>query len=124
MPDIGCLGFLERVGLLVDSEIAERDSRRLADRLRLAKLKQAACLEDLDLLEILDDCYGIRSTLVTSQLPVDHWHESIGDPTLADAILDRLVHNAHRIALKGKSKRKREYPALGGDDGGTAATGG
>ena len=230
MPDIGCLGFLERVGLLVDREVAERDSRRLADRLRLAKLKQAACLEDLDfhtprqldrplilkladcqwvaehlnilitgptgigksflacalaqkacragyrasyqrmprllaeleiahgdgrypklmrqlakvdvlvledwgletglgdrqrrdLLEILDDRYGTRSTLVTSQLPVDHWHESIGDSTLADAILDRLVHNAHRIALKGKSKRKREYPALGSDDG-AAATGG
>jgi len=70
-----------------------------------------------------DDRYGTRSTLVTSQLPVEHWHESIGDPTLADAILDRLVHNAHRIALKGKSKRKREYPALGSDDG-TAATGG
>ena len=49
MPDIGCLGFLERVGLPVDREIAERDSRRLADRLRLARLKQAACLEDLDL---------------------------------------------------------------------------
>ena len=76
-----------------------------------------------DLLEILDDRYGIRSTLVTSQLPVDHWHESVGDPTLADAILDRLVHNAHRIALKGKSKRKSEYPALGSNDG-TAATGG
>ena len=49
MPDIGCLGFMERMGLLVDREITERDSRRLADRLRLAKLKQAACLEDLDL---------------------------------------------------------------------------
>ncbi len=49
MPDIGGLGFLERLGLLVDREIAERDSRRLADRLRFAKLKQAACLEDLDL---------------------------------------------------------------------------
>ena len=48
-----------------------------------------------------------RSTLATSQLPVDHWHELIGDPTLADAILDRLVHNAYRINLKGESMRKR-----------------
>ena len=70
-----------------------------------------------DLLEILDDRYGTRSTLVTSQLPVEHWHESIGDPTLADAILDRLVHNAHRIALKGKSMRKKNHPALTDSDG-------
>jgi DNA replication protein DnaC len=60
-----------------------------------------------DLLELLDDRHGSRSTLVTSQLPVDHWHEIIGDPTLADAILDRLVHNAYRIHLKGESMRKR-----------------
>jgi DNA replication protein DnaC len=213
MPDIDQLGFLERLGLLVDWEIQERDNRRLASRLRLAKLKQAACLEDLDLktprqldrsliqqladgrwisqhlnvlitgptgvgksflacalaqkacrqgytafyqrlprllteleiargdgrypklmrqlakvdvlvlddwglenglndrqrrdlLEILDDRYANRATVVTSQLPIEHWHETLGDPTLADAILDRLVHNAHRIALKGKSMRK------------------
>ena len=60
-----------------------------------------------DLLELLDDRHGSRSTLVTSQLPVDHWHEIIADPTLADAILDRLVHNAYRIHLKGESMRKR-----------------
>ncbi len=60
-----------------------------------------------DLLEILDDRYGVLSTLVTSQFPVEHWHELIGDPTLADAILDRLVHNAYRINLKGESMRKR-----------------
>ena len=60
-----------------------------------------------DLLELLDDRHGHRSTVVTSQLPVDHWHEVIGDPTLADAILDRLVHNAYRINLKGESLRKR-----------------
>lgn len=59
-----------------------------------------------DLLEILEDRHGIHSTLVTSQLPVDHWHEIISDATLADAILDRLVHNAHRINLKGESMRK------------------
>lgn len=60
-----------------------------------------------DLLEIMDDRHGRGSTIVTSQLPVEHWHEVIGDPTIADAVLDRLVHNAHRIVLKGESLRKR-----------------
>lgn len=60
-----------------------------------------------DLLEILDDRYDRRSTLVTSQLPVDSWHDAIGDPTLADAVLDRLIHNAYRLPLSGESVRKR-----------------
>ncbi|EPM68098.1 ISPsy14, transposition helper protein [Pseudomonas syringae pv. theae ICMP 3923] len=60
-----------------------------------------------DMLELLDDRYGNRSTLVTSQMPVDKWHALIGDPTLGDAILDRLVHNAYRIELKGESMRRR-----------------
>lgn len=214
MPDSDRLDFLERLGLLLDREISERDNRRLTTRLRSAKLKQAACLEDLDLntprqldralvhklagchwvaehlnilitgptgvgksflacalaqkacrdgykasyqrlprllaelemargdgrypklmrqlvkvdvlilddwgvdnaltdrqrrdlLEILDDRYAVRSTLVTSQLPIEHWHQSLGDPTLADAILDRLIHNAYRINLKGESMRKK-----------------
>ena len=65
-----------------------------------------------DLLELLDDRVGGRSTLVTSQLPPDHWHDYIGDPTLADAILDRLLHNAHKIHLEGKeSMRKRDAAA-------------
>lgn len=59
-----------------------------------------------DLLEILEERHGRRSTVVTSQLPVDRWHDIIGDPTYADAILDRLVHTAHRIALDGDSLRK------------------
>jgi len=59
-----------------------------------------------DLLEILDDRYNQRSTIITSQLKVDDWHESIGDPILADAILDRLVHNAHKLDLSGESIRK------------------
>lgn len=59
-----------------------------------------------DLLEILDDRYDRRSTLVISQLPVDVWHQTIGEPTLADAALDRLVHNAHRVAISGESRRK------------------
>lgn len=61
-----------------------------------------------DLLEILEDRYGSRSTIITSQLPVDQWHGSIGDSTMADAIMDRLVHNAYKINLKGESLRKRK----------------
>ena len=68
-----------------------------------------------DLLEIIDDRHGRGSTLVTSQLPVDHWHEIIGDPTVADAILDRLVHNAHRMILKGDSLRKTAAKTAGLD---------
>jgi len=62
--------------------------------------------ERQDFLELLDDRYGSRATLLTSQLPIAHWHECIGDPTLADAICDRLVHNAHQLTLKGGSMRK------------------
>ena len=59
-----------------------------------------------DLLEILEERYGRRSTMITSQLPIDRWHDIIGDPTYADAILDRLIHNAHRIELSGESLRR------------------
>ena len=59
-----------------------------------------------DLLEIIEDRYDRRSTLVTTQMPVKHWHDILSDPTLADAIMDRLVHNAYRIELKGESMRK------------------
>jgi len=61
-----------------------------------------------DLLEILEDRHGLRSSLVTSQFPIEHWHELIGDLTLADAILDRLIHNAYKINLKGESMRKKK----------------
>ena len=214
MPDIDQLGFDERFGLLVDREMTERENRRFKTRLRKAKLRQQACVEDVDfrhprgldkslfmqlaacqwikethnvliigptgvgktylacalahkaclqgyttlyfrtsrllqelsiakadgrysnilksigkarllvlddwglkklvkeqsydLLEILEDRHGLRSTLVTSQLPTKHWHEIIADQTLADAILDRLVHNAYRINLKGDSMRKKK----------------
>lgn len=64
-----------------------------------------------DFLEILEDRHGLRSTIVTSQLPPAKWHEFLGEPTLADAICDRLLHNAHRIALKGPSRRKRDGKA-------------
>jgi DNA replication protein DnaC len=213
MPDITDLSFEERLGLLVDREITERDNRRLKSRLQRAKLRQSACIEDLDyrhprgldkslmtrlaqcqwlrehlnilltgptgigktwitcalgqtacrqgfttlylrlprflqdlaiakvdgrygklmttlskidlllmddfglaplrdehrhdLLEVIEDRHGRRATMVTSQLPLEHWHEAIGDPTLADAILDRLVHSAYQITLKGDSMRQR-----------------
>ena len=61
-----------------------------------------------DFLEILDDRHGSGSTLITSQFPTSAWHDIIGDPTVADAILDRLVHNAHKIELKGESMRKNK----------------
>jgi DNA replication protein DnaC len=60
-----------------------------------------------DLLEIVDDRFDKKSTLITSQLPIDAWHRHLDDPTLADAILDRLVHNAYKIELKGESMRKK-----------------
>lgn len=59
-----------------------------------------------DLLEVIDDRTGTRSTIITSQLPVSSWHDHIGDPTVADAVCDRLLHRAHRIELKGPSRRK------------------
>jgi len=64
--------------------------------------------ERRDLLEVIEDRHGTASTIIASQLPVDHWHEMIGDPTIADALLDRVVHNAHQINLKGESMRKRK----------------
>ncbi|WP_197469672.1 ATP-binding protein, partial [Oleiphilus sp. HI0117] len=59
-----------------------------------------------DLLEIMEDRHNSKSTIVTSQLPMTKWHKFIDDPTLADAILDRLLHNAHKLNLKGESMRK------------------
>lgn len=214
MPEIKDLSFEERLGLLIDQEQTERESRRLKTRLRKAKLSQPACLEDMDwqakrgldkslflklsscewiashlnvlltgptgvgktyvacalahkacregytaeyrriprlfpelglakgdgsygklllrfaktdvlvlddlglapfteesrrdFLEILEDRHGKKSTIITSQFPVAKWHEVIGDPTLADAIMDRLVHDAYKITLKGESMRKQK----------------
>jgi len=65
-----------------------------------------------DVLEIFEERYKRKSTLITAQLPVAQWHEMIGQPTIADAILDRLVHNAHRITLEGESMRKTRAPSL------------
>src|SRR5882757_9571218 len=176
-PDLEALSFEERVGLLVDREAAEHDTKRLTTRLKFAALRQSACVEDVDLrtprgidravfarlvggdwitrnenllitgatglgkswiacalghkacrdnrsvqyhrvprlFEALalargDGRYGrLLKTIgrVQLQIPVEHWHDIIGDPTLGDAILDRLVHNAHRLQLSGESMRKQ-----------------
>lgn len=82
-----------------------RTSVLALDDLGMAALTDS---ERQDLLEVIEDRHGSASTIITSQLPVEHWHEVIGDPTIADALLDRLVHNAHKINLKGESMRKRK----------------
>ena len=74
------------------------------DDLGLAPL---ADTERRDPLEVIEERHGHASTIVVRQLPMEHWHEQIGDPTIADAILDRLIHNAHKINLKGGSLRKK-----------------
>jgi DNA replication protein DnaC len=74
------------------------------DDFAMAPLKDA---ERRDMLEICDDRYQRRSMILTSQVPLAHWHEQIGDPSIADSILDRLVHNAYRVELNGESMRKK-----------------
>jgi DNA replication protein DnaC len=76
----------------------------LLDDFAMAPLKDS---ERRDFLEVCDDRYQRRSLILTSQMPVSHWHEQIGDPTIADSILDRILHNAYRIELKGESLRKK-----------------
>ncbi len=102
--------------LIDDLSLAKGDGRIAARMKSLARVDLLVLddwgLEPLDgnarhhLLEILEDRYGRRSTMVTSQLPVARWFDLIGDPTYADAILDRLVHNAHRLELSGESMRR------------------
>jgi len=87
------LGRLAKVAVLV------------LDDWGLAPLREQ---ERRDMLEIFEDRHGSRSTIVTSQLPVETWHDYVADPTIADALLDRVVHNAHRLKLKGPSRRKAE----------------
>lgn len=69
-------------------------------------LQKVSAAQRNDLMEVIEDRHGRRSTLITSQLPVEHWHEYIGEATIADAVLDRLLHGAHRINLTGESMRK------------------
>jgi DNA replication protein DnaC len=68
--------------------------------------------ERRDILEVLEDRHNITSTIISSQIPVDKWHDSKGDPTIADAVLDRLVHNAHMITMKGESMRKMQSKTI------------
>ena len=110
--------YLRLPRLLQDMTIAKGDGRYTKLLNTLAKT-EVLVLDDWgitkpnaenrrDLLELLEDRHGNRSTLATSQLPIDQWHTVIGDPTLADAILDRLLHNAYKINLKGESMRKKQ----------------
>ncbi len=109
--------YVRMTKLFEDLSLAKGDGRYLKLLTAFAKadllilddygLDQLGREQRHDLLEILEDRHGLRSTLVTSQLPIDHWHEQIGDPTLADAILDRLMHCAHKVKLKGESMRKK-----------------
>ena len=102
--------------LLEDLSIAHGDGRFSKLTQQLAKtdvlllddwgLEKLSLGQRNDLLEIMEDRHGSKSTLITSQLPINQWHQSIGDATLADAILDRLLHNAHKVKLKGESMRK------------------
>jgi DNA replication protein DnaC len=108
--------YLRLPRLLHDVALARGDGRYPKLLASLAKLDvlviddwglTAFTPENLrDLLEILEDRYAARSTIVTSQIPVEKWHNLIGEPTFADAILDRLVHNAYKLKLKGGSMRK------------------
>jgi DNA replication protein DnaC len=103
--------------LFRDLALARADGSLRSRLVRLAKMDvlvvddwamaPLADTERRDFLEICEDRYQMRSTVLTSQLPVAKWHEQIGDPTLADSILDRLVHNAHRIEMQGESLRKK-----------------
>ena len=96
------LGRLGRVGVLIIDDWG---------------LEKITAPQRYDLMEIMDDRYGESSTVMISQLPVNEWHGTIGDNTVADAILDRLVHNSHRLELGGESMRKvvAEKKENGGD---------
>jgi DNA replication protein DnaC len=121
--------YLRMPRLFEDLALARLDGRfpRLVDKLARVQL---LILDDwgthsltdqqrLDLLEIFEERYHRKSTLITAQLPIAQWHAMIGEPTIADAILDRIIHNAHRIALEGDSMRKQKPPTLlTGDENG------
>lgn len=113
--------YLRMPRLFEDLALARLDGRfpRVVDKLARVQL---LILDDwgthslndqqrLDLLEIFEERYRRKSTLITAQLPVAAWHDMIGEPTIADAILDRIIHNAHRIALEGDSMRRQKAPS-------------
>jgi len=112
------VSYVRMPRLFEDMAMARLDGRfpRLVDKLARVQL---LVLDDwgthglsdqqrLDLLELFEERYQRRSTIITAQLPVSGWHSMIGEPTIADAILDRIVHNAHRIELKGDSMRRKD----------------
>lgn len=112
-----------RVNRLLEELVIAKADGTYNDLLASLKDKHILVLDDFglapltaenrrDLVEILEDRYDKSSTIVTTQLPVEHWHQIIGDPTIADAILDRVVHNAHKILLKGESRRKTKAKDL------------
>jgi DNA replication protein DnaC len=94
--------FGKRLSVLAKTDLL------ILDDWAIAPLSQT---ERNDLLEVIDDRVGARSTLITSQLPPEHWHAYLNDPTLADAILDRVLHAAHKVALSGESLRRQENPS-------------
>ena len=109
--------YIRAPKLFHDVAIAKADGSYAKFMNKLAKTK-LLLIDDLglapmsdherrDLLEVLEDRHGLSSTIVTSQLPIKSWYEIVGDPTIADAILDRLIHNAHKIKIKGDSMRKK-----------------
>ena len=115
------VSYVRMPRLFEDMAMARLDGRfpRLVDKLARVQL---LVLDDwgthgltdqqrLDLLELFEERYQRRSTIITAQLPVSGWHAMIGEPTIADAILDRIVHNAHRIELKGDSMRRKDRNA-------------
>ena len=114
--------YLRTPRLLADLALSRGDGRYVRRLAALAKIgvlvlddfivTPPSIIEAKDLLEVIDDRSQVRSTLVISQLPVESWHSSLaaGDLTLADAILDRLIHDADRLALKGGSMRRRQPP--------------
>jgi DNA replication protein DnaC len=130
--EVQALPFEDRLGLLIDTEIALRETKKCARLLTRARLKEpSACIENIDydpkrgldrplllspisaasareFLELIDDRIGKSSIILTSQYPVDSWHDRIKEPTVADAILDRIIHISHRIVIKGGSMRKRK----------------
>lgn len=115
------VSYVRMPRLFEDMAMARLDGRfpRLVDKLARVQL---LVLDDwgthgltdqqrLDLLELFEERYQRRSTIITAQLPISGWHDMIGEPTIADAILDRIVHNAHRIELKGDSMRRMDQNA-------------
>ena len=119
----GFSALYERVTRLLEDLAVAKVDGRYNSLLATIKDKDVLVLDDFglapltteqrrDLLEIFEDRYDKGSTVITSQLPVEHWHEVIGDPTIADAILDRVVHNSHKIHLKGESRRKTKAKDL------------